>query len=133
MRALLVAALCLGGCHKDDYQVITPGLPTDAAVSCGLVTCASLQATCGPIGDGCGNVFSCGTCTAPEVCGGAGSLFTCGAPPCAPRTCTDAGANCGRVADGGGGLPPRRGPRPPGARRGGGGGGGPRGRPPRPG
>ncbi len=39
---------------------------------CGLRTCASVGATCGPIGDGCGGVLQCGTCTPPQTCGGGG-------------------------------------------------------------
>jgi hypothetical protein len=41
---------------------------------------------------------------APKTCGGGGTPFKCGAPTCTPRTCSDAGANCGKVADGCGGL-----------------------------
>ncbi len=81
----------------------------DAQQGCGLVTCASHGATCGPVGDGCGGVIDCGSCTAPETCGGGGTLFTCGdggggGGTCTPRTCADVGANCGKVADGCGGL-----------------------------
>ena len=103
MRSAIVI-VALFACHHDDYQVYTPPLPPDAAVSCGLVTCATLNATCGPIGDGCGNQFDCGTCTAPDDCGAAGTPYTCGASPCVPRTCAEAGGLCGKVADGCGGL-----------------------------
>ncbi|MGZ3452449.1 MAG: hypothetical protein ACXVEF_22765 [Polyangiales bacterium] len=42
-------------------------------------TCADVGADCGPIGDGCGGVVaSCGTCTAPAICGGAGVASKCG-------------------------------------------------------
>lgn len=82
----------------------------DASPGCGLVTCSSQNATCGPIGDGCGGVIDCGTCTAPDTCGGGGTLFTCGSggsnSSCTPRTCQQAGAQCGVVADGCGGLTP---------------------------
>jgi len=113
---LLASVLALSACGSksgnkpdaqasggDDSAVSTPG--------CGLVTCASQGATCGPVGDGCGGVIDCGTCTAPETCGGAGTLFTCGdggggGGSCTPRSCTMAGADCGVVADGCGGLTP---------------------------
>ncbi len=105
LPALVVASLA--ACHRtSDFPVAPPILPPDAAVSCGLTTCDSEHATCGPIGDGCGNVFGCGACTAPQICGGDGTLFTCGDSPCAPRACTDTGATCGRVADGCGGMTP---------------------------
>ncbi len=72
---------------------------------CGLVTCESTGATCGPVGDGCGLTVQCGLCAESEICG-ADSPFTCGLNPCTPRTCADAGATCGRVPDGCGGLTP---------------------------
>jgi hypothetical protein len=102
----VVVVICACG-HSEDRPVYTdPSI--DAAQSCGLVTCASLNATCGQIGDGCGNTaFDCGTCPTGQVCGGgAGTSFTCGENPCRPRTCDDAGATCGRVSDGCGGLTP---------------------------
>jgi len=82
------------------------GPPDGAGSGCGLQTCASQNATCGPIGDGCGGVIDCGTCAAPDTCGGGGTLFSCGngGPSCTPRTCADAGATCGKVSDGCGGL-----------------------------
>ena len=78
-------------------------------VGCGLVTCASSGATCGPIGDGCGGTIDCGTCNDPDTCGGGGTLFICGSggggsSSCVPRSCADVGANCGVVADGCGGV-----------------------------
>jgi hypothetical protein len=103
---LLIAFAVLGACHHDADYKLPPSVVHDAAVSCGLVTCESLGATCGPIGDGCGNVFQCGSCTAPQICGGAGTLFTCGESPCVPRTCAEANVACGRVSDGCGGLTP---------------------------
>src|SRR5262245_15264751 len=37
-----------------------PGGGSDSgSASCGLVTCASANAMCGPIGDGCGGVVDC--------------------------------------------------------------------------
>ncbi len=73
---------------------------------CGLRSCASAGANCGPIGDGCGGVIECGSCTAPEICGGAGRPSVCGgnAGSCTPLTCATADAGCGAVGDGCGGL-----------------------------
>jgi hypothetical protein len=40
-------------------------------------------AKCGQVADGCGGLTpSCGTCTDPEICGGAGVPNTCAVPPC---------------------------------------------------
>ncbi len=38
--------------------------------ACAKTTCASQGITCGAAGDGCGGMLSCGTCTAPQLCGG---------------------------------------------------------------
>ena len=73
-------------------------------VGCGLVTCASMNAGCGPIGDGCGGMLDCGSCTAPKTCGGGGTPFQCGGNSgCVPKTCAQLGFNCGPAGDGCGG------------------------------
>ncbi len=77
----------------------TPITPT-----CTPETCASQGITCGPAGDGCGNLLACGTCTAPQTCGGGGVPGTCGGTPCAPITCATQGIQCGPADDGCGGL-----------------------------
>jgi hypothetical protein len=43
-------------------------------------TCAQVNVSCGPAGDGCGNLIpgGCGTCTPPETCGGGGTPGQCG-------------------------------------------------------
>jgi hypothetical protein len=38
------------------------------------------------------------------TCGGGGVPGVCGVSPCVPRTCAQANAQCGAVADGCGGL-----------------------------
>src|SRR5438270_8201191 len=37
-----------------------------------MVDCATLGASCGKQGDGCGGEIDCGTCSAPDSCGGGG-------------------------------------------------------------
>jgi len=72
---------------------------------CGLRTCQSAGANCGPIGDGCGGTVQCGSCTLPETCGGGGKASVCGGDAgCVPRTCKGEGVDCGPLADGCGGL-----------------------------
>src|SRR5580700_2185068 len=53
----------------------------DGAVanSCVPKTCQSLGYTCGSNSDGCGNLISCGSCTAPDSCG-VGGFSKCGNP-----------------------------------------------------
>jgi len=46
--------------------------------ACTPATCASLGYNCGPAGDGCGGLLTCGTCTAPDICGGGGKPSVCG-------------------------------------------------------
>ncbi len=73
---------------------------------CVPITCASLGFSCGPAGDGCGNVIQCGSCTNPgDTCGGGGTNGQCGQQPtCTPATCGSLGFNCGPAGDGCGGV-----------------------------
>jgi hypothetical protein len=74
--------------------------------TCGSGTCQPLACpspapgtACGPVADGCGALLACACPDGMPCVNG-----TCGAPPCTPLTCEQAGANCGQVADGCGGL-----------------------------
>jgi hypothetical protein len=85
----------------------TPGVcgaPDGAA--CAPETCAEQKISCGPAGDGCGNVISggCGNCPTGQTCGGGGTPGVCGAPKCTPFTCAGLGFNCGPAGDGCGAL-----------------------------
>ncbi|HSQ64556.1 MAG TPA: hypothetical protein VLM85_15135, partial [Polyangiaceae bacterium] len=53
------------------------GTSSDGAV-CTPTTCQKLGYDCGPAGDGCGGLLSCGTCTTPQTCGGGGKASVCG-------------------------------------------------------
>jgi hypothetical protein len=94
-----------GGC-------LPQGAPCDAALpccsgsictggtcvqTCTPTTCAAQGATCGTIPDGCGNTLDCGSCAAPQTCGGGGTANVCG---CTPTTCAAQGATCGTIPDG---------------------------------
>ena len=48
------------------------------AGTCTPKTCAELGFGCGDNGDGCGNVIHCGSCKAPQICGGGGKPSVCG-------------------------------------------------------
>jgi hypothetical protein len=70
--------------------------------NCQPKTCADQNLTCGPAGDGCGNLLQCGTCTPPATCGGGGTPGQCGSPDggtCKPMTCPPA-QQCGQASDG---------------------------------
>jgi hypothetical protein len=74
---------------------------------CTPQSCADQGIDCGPAGDGCGNTIQCGTCNAPQTCGGGGTYGQCGYPDagsCTPRTCGQLGYNCGTDGDGCGGA-----------------------------
>jgi hypothetical protein len=85
-----------------DLASCVPGPPTPP--SCTPITCQDQNITCGPAGDGCGNLIaSCGTCTPPQTCGGGGVPGQCGAPDggsCTPKTCQQQNINCGPAGDG---------------------------------
>lgn len=88
-----------GGCGVPG-QCCTP--PT---TSCTPQPCPpSLE--CGPSSDGCGGIIaSCGTCKAPETCGGGGVAGKCGGSSgCTPLSCQDQGIACGPAGDGCGNL-----------------------------
>lgn len=71
--------------------------------TCTKNTCDALGADCGSMPDGCGGLLNCGTCTAPDTCGGGGTANVCGSN-CTRTTCGAQGANCGKIADGCGGI-----------------------------
>jgi len=71
--------------------------------TCVPLTCAEQGFQCGPAGDGCGGALQCGTCTAPETCGGGGTRGQCGSIVCHPETCVELGLACGPAGDGCGG------------------------------
>jgi hypothetical protein len=72
--------------------------------SCKPLTCKDLGNNCGPAGDGCGGKIDCGTCVAPQTCGGGAKPSTCGGTQgCVVKTCKDLGINCGPAGDGCGG------------------------------
>src|SRR5215470_19026136 len=74
------------------------------ATTCVPTSCAAQGKNCGSIADGCGGTLNCGTCTAPQTCGGGGVPNVCGAAACTPTTCAAQGKNCGTIADGCGGT-----------------------------
>jgi len=79
-------------------------LTVNPASSCTPTTCAAQGKNCGSISNGCGGTLACGTCTAPQTCGGGGVANVCGAAACTPTTCAAQGKNCGTISDGCGGT-----------------------------
>ncbi len=91
------------------------GGPTADGGNCTPTKTSCAAGDCGPIADGCGGLLQCGGCSAPQLCGGGvggpgtpsrcgGGTLPDGGAVCTPKTCTQAGANCGPVGDGCGGL-----------------------------
>ena len=92
----------------------------EGGTNCHPKTCAQLGYGCGKNSDGCGNVIDCGSCTAPEYCGG-GGYSKCGGQNinpdgsvvnhCTPYTCANVPhpgptgtLTCGSAGDGCGGT-----------------------------
>jgi hypothetical protein len=91
---------------KSSVAIKAESLGLEAAqysAGCTPATCATTS--CGPVGDGCGNLLDCGTCPSGQTCGGDGMPSVCGSGvTCTPQTCADLGANCGPIGDGCGGM-----------------------------
>ncbi len=84
----------------DLAQCIEPDKPPTCTTK---KTCVQLGATCGTQGDGCGGTLDCGTCVAPQSCGGGGTPNKCGGSSCTPITCAAQGVSCGPAGNGCGG------------------------------
>ncbi len=69
------------------------------AVEIGCATACPYGDACGATSNACGGMLSCGTCTAPQTCGGV-TPNVC----CAPLTVCPSGDNCGTIPDGCGGM-----------------------------
>jgi hypothetical protein len=87
---------CTGTCDQSS----TPA--DDDICSCVAKTSCPTGDNCGTVSDGCTGTISCGTCTAPQTCGGGapGKPNVCG---CTPLAACPAGDNCGSILDGCGG------------------------------
>src|SRR5262249_6843745 len=97
---LLAAVLIQGSCDGNPTGGGDPP-PPPPMKGCGLVTCKSANANCGPIGDGCGDTIDCGDCPFPTTCGGGGTPSACGGnKACAPLTCAGLSLSCGTTSDG---------------------------------
>jgi len=78
-------------------------VPPPPTATCTPLTCTGQNIACGPAGDGCGNLIQCGTCVAPQTCGGGGVSGQCGfidGGTCTPKTCTAQNIQCGPAGDG---------------------------------
>ncbi|MDB4938145.1 MAG: Tryptophan synthase alpha chain [Labilithrix sp.] len=62
-------------------------------------TCAGLNAECGTVPNGCGQLLTCPDCTV-GTCGGGGVANKCGTPTCNALTCAGQGIECGQTGDG---------------------------------
>lgn len=75
-----------GNLTVSDSITVTPAAPT-----CIPTSCAAQGANCGTIFDGCNQTLSCGSCIAPETCGGGGTPNVCGITSAAALTVTATG------------------------------------------
>lgn len=89
------AGVVIGSGSRDaSADAATIAVPDAATVdSCHPSTsCASANADCGAVDDGCGHALNCGTCASPTTCGGGGFANRCG---CQPAACQ--AGECGTV------------------------------------
>jgi hypothetical protein len=109
----LTCGTCPGGkqCGADGAysKCVTPTPLGADGGACVPKTCADYLAQnkdCGPQSDGCGSQINCGTCTAPEFCGGGGpsKCAVSGGGVCTPKTCADFVGKCGAQPNGCGGV-----------------------------
>src|SRR5207249_1713532 len=70
-----------GGVSRAATLTVTP-----STAACTPTTCAAQGKTCGTILDGCGGSLVCGSCTAPQTCGGGGIANVCGLTPAPAST-----------------------------------------------
>jgi hypothetical protein len=81
--------------ETDDGGVDDPCVPT---------TCATANAECGFVEDGCGETINCGNCDAPNTCAGAGQDNQCGCTPlCEGKICGQKD-NCNDTCEDGSGC-----------------------------
>ena len=75
---------------------------TASLAQCIPTTCAAEGRACGTMDNGCGVTLSCGSCPAPQTCGGGGVEGVCGKPgaECVPTTCAAEGRTCGTIDNG---------------------------------
>ena len=59
-------------------DAVTVTVTPSTGTACEKVTCAGLGKNCGSVSDGCGSTLNCGSCTSPQICGGAGVTNECG-------------------------------------------------------
>jgi uncharacterized repeat protein (TIGR01451 family) len=69
---------CCGTSGNNGLCVKEPRLKF--GVCCTPATSCPAGDNCGSVSDGCGDMLDCGTCTAPETCGGGGTPNVCGTP-----------------------------------------------------
>ncbi|HUS67344.1 MAG TPA: hypothetical protein VMZ28_22555, partial [Kofleriaceae bacterium] len=88
-KALIFLLFDLASCVNSDTNECMPR------------ECADVDAECGPIADGCGDLVDCGPCEEPgDTCGGGGTPNQCGNDGCVETTCEAENAECGPIADG---------------------------------
>ena len=93
------SASCSGGTC---VQSTTPAMD-DICSNCTPATTCPAGFTCGTTSNGCGGTLTCGTCTAPQTCGG-GTPSNPNACGCGPITKCPSGVLCGTDPDGCGGT-----------------------------
>ncbi len=92
-----------GTCSQGSCLQSTTPSQDDICPGCVPLTACPAGANCGPLPDGCGGTLNCGTCTAPQTCGG-GTPFVANVCGCTPATDCGPAVKCGTAPDGCGGM-----------------------------
>ncbi len=83
-----------------DLTSCVGGQPTCTPLTCANAGPGGTALNCGLQANGCGGLMNCGSCVAPETCGGGGIPGVCGGTTCMAATCTSLGLQCGSAGDG---------------------------------
>jgi hypothetical protein len=78
-----------------EFMIFDLGSCVTPPQTCTPSTCTAENVTCGPVGDGCGNILQCGNCPSGMSCIAGKCASTC-----TPLTHCPAGVVCGSVSDG---------------------------------
>jgi hypothetical protein len=90
----------VGGTGATSSSTGTAGEQAGCGKCAAATTCADHGLDCSPVGDGCGCLLDCGSCTTQnQLCGGANVANVCGTA-CLPTSCLELNYDCGFTGDG---------------------------------
>jgi hypothetical protein len=73
-------AVVAGDGHGDESTMATVSCAAGCNTACTPLSCADQGKNCDSVGDGCGGMTFCGSCSPPQKCGGGGVQNVCAKP-----------------------------------------------------